>query len=238
MAFHPLTMKILDPHSLIATIDHFNEAHFRGQSWQAEAPAVAEWISRRLGQKGGYGGSFAMTESDWDADFRLFTGERLHTRAGRSHVIAEEAARVLRLIEADSGETIDALHEAEQRLGERIFGDPRGIAREQGEYCCGPCSVALWRNLLAGGFPGEADCCARGFARLADFRKEDGGWSRFPFYYTLLTLSEGGPFPEATRELTFHRSALLRRHRLLASRNDRYSRRRAEILRRTLSAIS
>lgn len=74
-----------------------------------------------MGQKGAYAGSFAMTESDWERPFRLYTGEKITTRAGRSHVIAQEATRMLRVIGNETGEDIPALHESEARLGDLIF---------------------------------------------------------------------------------------------------------------------
>ena len=91
-------MGILHLDSLIATVDAFNEAVFFGRSWQHEAPAIIEWMNGRLGQRGAYADSFALTDRDWNREFRLFTGERLSTRVGRAHVIAEEATRVLTLI--------------------------------------------------------------------------------------------------------------------------------------------
>jgi len=47
-----------------------------------------------LGKTGAYGGSFAMTDSDWERPLVLFTGEKITTRAGRSHILARKKDHV------------------------------------------------------------------------------------------------------------------------------------------------
>ncbi|HUJ44098.1 MAG TPA: hypothetical protein VLW52_10865 [Opitutaceae bacterium] len=224
-------MKILHPDSLIATVDAFNEAVFQGRPWQREAPAIVDWMGGRLGQSGAYAGSFALTERDWSREFRLFTGERLSTRAGRAHVIAEEATRVLTLIKRDAGLDCAARELSEERLRARIFDAGKSTVREDGLYCCGTCSVAFWRSLAAGVFKRQNQTLRRGVATLGASRDARGGWGRFPFYYTLLLLSEIPP-ELAKQEFDFcaPRGRTLVRH--LARKADRYSTRRRELLRR------
>ena len=229
--------RILHPKSLLETLDRFNEAVFWGHDWESEAADLAEWISGRLGEPRAYSDSFAMTEGDWRREFRLFTGERISTRAGRSHVIAEEAGRALRLVETALGEPLEALRQSEARLGERIIRDPCSIVREKGEYCCGPCSVALWRYLNVGGFASLKSSLAKGVRHLEPHRVEGGGWRRFPFYYTCLALVEVGS-PAARRELTVHQETCARRLRTNRHRRDRYALRRSELMRRVLELPS
>ncbi len=114
-------LKIFNENSLIATVDNYETARFLGEVDTGEYSNTVEWVSRRLGCRGGYKGSFAMTEEDWRNPFRLWSGEKLSTRAGRSHVIAQEVTKMLREIEKETGERIDSLHESESRLGARIF---------------------------------------------------------------------------------------------------------------------
>ena len=220
-------MKILDPDSLILTVDHFNEAAFREDDWRNEAESIVAWVSERLG--GGYFGSFAMTESDWQRPFHLFTGERITTRAGRSHVLAQETNRMLEIIEKETGNRIEAKQVSEEMLAKRIFENEQSIALPTGDYCCGTCSVSLWRCLEAGGYPQYAEALENGIHTLARFREEKGGWRRYPFYYTLLSLIEIAN-QEAVDELRYHAKTIAKRARLLANKADVFSKRRHKVL--------
>lgn len=221
-------MKILNTKSLLATIDNFNEAHFRDADWGPEGDNIVEWMSGRLGKQGGYRGSFAMTPSDWNRDFRLFTGERITTRAGRSHIIAEEANRVLKIIELETGSQIPALKESEVRLGELIFRDPRIDAVKTGKFCCATCSVAMWRFMSKGGFGKHASLVKKGIDRLKEV-STPGGWGRYPFYYTLLALHEI-EVPAARAEISKQEESCLRRLKILEKKRDKYSRRKRDLI--------
>ena len=59
-----------------------------------------------------------------------------------------------------------------------------------GMYCCGLCSVAYWRHVMVGGLDRNEQRLAAGMEALRTHRTDDGRWRRFPFYYTLLALSE------------------------------------------------
>lgn len=225
-------MKILNRNSLLATIDSFNAAHFYDKDWRAEAENIVEWISGRLGGQGGYCGSFAMTASDWNRDFRLLTGERITTRAGRSHVIAQETSRVLKIIADDSGCEIPALKESEARLGELIFHDPRVNAVETGHFCCSTCSVAMWRFMSVGGFGKHSGLVKKGIERLKEV-STPAGWGRYPFYYTLLALHEF-QLPAARAELDKQRESCLRRLKILQKKRDKYSMRKRDLILRIL----
>lgn len=228
-------MKILNPNSLVDTVDHFNEASFYEIDWQVEAGELADWISKRLGKEGGYLGSFAMTESDWEMEFRLFTGERIITKAGRAHVIAEEASRVLRIIEEETGIETQARKESEMRLSVSIFENMKSQTLETGNYCCGTCSVSLWRYINSGGFGEYSIIYKTGLQNLVGFRSEKGGWRKFPFYYTLLSLWESKD-PISKQEINFQRSACLRRLKFLANRStDKYSKRKSDLLKRVVA---
>jgi hypothetical protein len=224
-------MTILHTDSLIATVDAFNEAVFHGRPWQSEAPAIIEWMSGRLGKRGAYADSFALTDQDWSSEFRLFTGERISSRVGRAHVIAEEATRVLALIKKGAGLDCDARRSSEERLRARIFDHERSTVREDGMYCCGTCSVAFWRSLAAGAFKPQRQTLQRGLASLRSFRDAKGGWGRFPFYYTLLLLSEI-PAERSKSEIDYCAQRGRRLARLLRRKSDPYSTRRRDLLRR------
>ena len=222
-------MKILHEDSLIATVDAFNEAVFFGLPWRREARALVAWVGARLGRAGAYAGSFALTENDWSRDFRLFTGERVSTRAARAHIIAEEATRMLNLIRKQTGLDSSARKASEQRLATRIFGRKESTTTADGVYCCGKCSVSLWRCIVAGGFAGKSPTVARGAASLAAARDGSGGWNRFPFYFTLLFLAEAGR-KISRPEIEYCSGRLRRARRLLRGRRDRVSARRLRLI--------
>jgi hypothetical protein len=102
-----------------------------------------------------------------------------------------------------------------------------------GMYCCGACSVALWRHIAAGGLPKESGRLARGLQSLRAHRTEDGRWRRFPDFYTLLALTEID-LPAARRELRY---AVPRCERYLKRRPtaDRYAQRRRRVAERVLA---
>ena len=57
-------------------------------------------------------------------------------------------------------------------------------------YCCGICTCAYWRHLAAGGLSRNAERLAAGMQALKAHRLDSGRWRRFPFFYTLLALTE------------------------------------------------
>lgn len=219
-------MAILRPRSLAATLDAANEALFFGRKIdRSEGFAAAEWIAARQGLKGSYSGMFAPTEFDFKQGFRVFTGERFKSRAGTGCKLGNEAARTLLLLDAH-GEFKDALSRAAGGMEERLQGT-------EGRYCCGSCSVAVWRNLLAGGLSRSAERLANGLKELKAYRDGKGKWRSFPFWYTLLALSEMD-LPAVKAELRYAAPAV---ERALARRvkRDKYDARRREVAERILA---
>jgi hypothetical protein len=159
------------------------------------------------------------------------TGERIVTRAGIGHVLGEEACRVLRRLDAATrGALAAALARAEAGMLAQLHAH---VGPECGEYCCGPCTVALWRNLAAGGLDHAEARLADGTRKLAAHERPDGTWRRFPFYYTLLALTE----VEGDLPLDGLRHAAPRCERLLRRRKagSVLERRRRAVLERVLA---
>jgi hypothetical protein len=225
-------MNLIHPASLATTIDTIDEALFFGTKIpQREMLTAARWIATRQGLAGSYGGMFAPTARDWRG-IRLFTGERVVTRAGLSHVLGEETCRVLRRLAVKDGTVESALARANAGMLERLH---MHSGPDRGEYCCGPCSVAMWRHLAAGGLDAAEARLADGMRRLEQHRRPDGTWRRFPFYYTLLALTEiDGDLP-----LPALRAVAPRCERLLKRPADRskFSRRRRTLLGRVLDRV-
>jgi len=225
-------MNIVDRASLAATLDVVNEALFFGRELsQAARQKAAAWIAGRQGGPGSYTGLFAPTARDFEDGMRLFTGERLATRAGMAHVLGEEACRALILLGASRGTVRDALAAAAVEMTRKLR---RGRERKAGTYCCGKCTAALWRHLAAGGFA-DADperFLAAGLKTLRAHRLGGGKWRRFPLWYTLLALSEMD-LPGAKVEMRYAAPAC-ERLRKRSAEDDKFARRRRALAERVL----
>ena len=129
-----------------------NEAAFLGTAIPPkERREVARWIAARQGLPKAYGELFAGFPPECDSGIQLFTGERV-TSASARHILGEESCRALLLLKSDDASAKAALTRATTWLIERVekagLDSPRNNA---GTYCCGKCTVGLWRNILAGG---------------------------------------------------------------------------------------
>jgi hypothetical protein len=201
---------MIDRTSLSKTVDAVHEAHFEGRAIApAERRQVAQWIAARRGLPGSYGGTFAGFPAECSNGIALFTGERV-TSASARHILGEEASRALRLLAVDDPSVADALAAADEGMRRALarFAEAPG-RRNPGLFCCGKCSVGLWRNLLSGGLDRREERLRHGAAHLRSMRDGGHGWRTFPFWYTVLALSEMDN-AEATRELKYAAPALER----------------------------
>ena len=222
--------------SLSKTVDAINTAHFEGRALAAaERHQAAGWIAARQGLPGSYGETFAGFPSERSNGIVLFTGERIASASAR-HILGEEASRALRQLQVrdpDVTRALDAADEGLMRCLARAAEDPR--RHNPGLYCCGKCSVGLWRNLLAGGLDRQEERLRCGAMHLRSVRDGEHQWRRFPFWYTVLALSEMDS-SEARTELKYAEPALAR----AASRpvpSAPYARRRHELAVRTLNRL-
>ena len=136
--------------SLSKTVDSVNGAQFDGRALSAaERSQVAQWIAARQGLAGSYADTFAGFPSERSKGIVLFTGERI-TSASARHILGEEASRALRVVRVRDPRVTRAIQAADEGLMRclaRAAADPRH--RNPGLFCCGKCSVGLWRNLLS-----------------------------------------------------------------------------------------
>ncbi len=225
--------------SLYEAVERVNEAHFWGRPLPAgERDALARWIASRQGAPRAYRAClFAPTEADSDAEVRTFTGEPLRSDAGRRHVLGEEAARALRLLDAPVSEAQAAAERASSGMADFLTGGEAAdrAAGSYGRYCCGTCTASIWRHMTAGGLRLVADWLPAGLANLQPLRVGDGTWRSFPFWYTVLALSEM-ELPEALAELRYVAPRLeraLKRH----ADDDRYTQRRRALTERVLARV-
>jgi hypothetical protein len=227
---------MIDRTSLSKTLDAIQAAHFDGLALEAvERNHAARWIAGRQGLPGAYADTFAGFPSERSKGIVLFTGERIASASAR-HILGEEASRVLRQLRVRDAEVSRALGAADDGLMRclaRAAEDPRNS--NPGLYCCGKCSVGLWRNLLAGGLDRQDERLQRGTRHLRSMRDGEREWRRFPFWYTVLALGEMDS-AEAKAELKYAAPALEQ----AASRavpSSVYARRRHELAVRTLNGL-
>jgi len=215
--------------SVVATVDAINDAHYaRIPLSAADRAAAARFIAGRQGLPGSYSGMFAGVGSEAKG-IRLYTGERI-TSASARHILGEECCRALRLLKVKDAQVSAALSSAESGLSEaldRAERHPRFI--NIGLFCCGKCSVGLWRNAVSGGLDRREKRLTLGVRHLKTARKGDGEWRKFPFWYTVLALADIDS-REARAELAYARPHIerilnapargesARRRRLLAER--------------------
>jgi hypothetical protein len=177
-------MTLLNTGSLAATVDSVNETLFSGRTIPAgEKLKVAKWFVSRQGIRHSYAGLPAPTDSDLEG-IKLFTGEAIATHAGVCHILGEEALRILMLFSVKDAAVREGIEKANASMVRRL-GKP-----EAGNYCCGKCSVAMWRTLLAGGLNNQEKRLADSLRSLNKRRDGKGRWGLYPFYFTLLALSE------------------------------------------------
>ncbi|MCD6405885.1 MAG: hypothetical protein J7M19_08660 [Planctomycetes bacterium] len=181
-------MGLVKAGSLAATVDAVNDAFFYGRKLsESQRRAVAKWITGCQGAPGAYANMFAPTARDFEAGIRVFTGEPFKSRAGVAHKLGQEACRALSLLDVGLADVREALEKANKGIAERVRGNE---PRRPGMYCCGSCSVAMWRNLAVGGLYDQERILAEGMKALKAHRDDKGKWGIFPFWYTLLAISD------------------------------------------------
>jgi hypothetical protein len=181
-------VKLINQNSPASTLDAVNEAFFHNRELsKSEKAQAAKWIASRQGLPGSYADMFAPTEKDFKTGLTLFTGEKITSRVGLSHILGQESCRALLLLNVKSADVKSALKRASAGFME--YMKPY-IAADKGTYCCATCSCALWRHLSVGGLKNGERILTNGIKTLKSLRDGKGRWKRFPFYYTLLVLNE------------------------------------------------
>jgi hypothetical protein len=223
--------------SLSQTVDAVNATVFDQETIPpAEAKAIAQWLADRQGLPGAYADTFAGFPDERQKGIVLFTGERISSASAR-HILGEETCRVLRLLGVRTPSVQKALERADAGLMNclaRAALDPRHA--NPGKFCCGKCSVGLWRNLLSGGLDRQEERMRKGVGELLRaHRTRDGKWRVFPFWYTVLALAEMD-LPEARKELEYAAPVLERTARRPRA-SSIYPQRRHQLARRALALV-
>lgn len=216
------------PNSLATTLDAINETFFCDRSVsRAQMEEAAKWIAGRQCKSGKHAGMFAPTEGDYKEGVRLFTGEKLRTKLAARNILTAEAARALVLLDAEAQDTLERTC---RWLSGQCFSRDHCVIGE-----CAHSGVGLMRYLAVDGLGDAERWLATQVKVLSQHRDGKGRWKRFPFYYTLLALTDIDLLA-AVEELRYAAPAcerVLRR----SPKDDKFSSRRQAIVKRALARI-
>jgi len=223
----------MNTESLAETLDAVNDAFFYERVLvESMRKEIAKWIAGMRGKPGSYAGMFAPTSIDRSNGVKVFTGEMVRSGAAIGHVLGEEACRALILLSVADTVVKGALDQATQGMLCRLR-QTENAGKVYGIYCCGVCSVAYWRHVMVGGLDRNEERLAAAMESLKAHRTGDGRWRRFPFYYTLLALSEMNLKP-AIDEMRYT-APVLERYVRKTIGNSKFSERRGVIAERVLA---
>ena len=212
-------------HDLTATLDIINEAFLYGRPLSvAQREAFAEQIVSRQEKPNLAAGAPVFTNGK---GLDLFSGEKLKTRFATGHILQEEAARALVLLTARTVDVREALERVNKSLAQACFAQ----SCVKGE--CAHAMIGLMRYLAAGGLDESEKRLDTHLKMLSQHRNGSGDWGHFPFYYTLLALTEID-LPVAIQEIRHAAPTCERRLRRVSS-DDKVSQRRRAIMQRALS---
>lgn len=227
------TRKLSVKSSLSKTIDNVNEAYFFGYDFsEYDVDETVIMILKTYDTKYSYNHSFGLTEKDFKSKLKTFTGEPLNSPASLRHIHAQEASRALNILKKYTSVKMPELKMNDDRFL-KMLKNSEASGKPAGTFCCGPCTVSLWRNLTAGGLSGYYKNLNNGISIMKLFRIGNGEWSRFPFYYSLSALYESGKLSNAKNEIEYAFDACKKKITRL-KRDNVYSERRYELLRRIL----
>lgn len=225
-------MNIINTASLYKTLDNLNQIFLDNRViTSAERNKVSKWITERQGLKGSYANMFAPSVSDFK-EIILFTGDKLTSKASIAHILGEESLRALSLLNVKDKKVDAATEKARSGLNSLLKKNYRLGNYPLGMFCCGKCTVALWRNISAESVTKNKKALESGIKYLKSMRDGKGKWRRFPFFYTLLALIEIN-LPSAKEELKYA-SEICRKYVNRKSKDDIYGKRKKEIARRVL----
>lgn len=209
--------RILVADSLAETLWRLEEVR-RGFRLEVDTQVTEalDWVLSRRGLKGAYRGLFAPTEKDLRG-VKLLTGESIFSAALR-HILGEEALRTVFVWNLKPSSALKKAKESFVYLLER----GQSSARASGFYCCHKCTTAFLRTLAVVKPDGWRATLQKGVENIRKKRTPDGKWHGFPFYYTLLTLSEIN-LPSAKVELR-HASTVAKKLLNRYQKEDRISR--------------
>jgi hypothetical protein len=175
--------KILVSDSLQETLWRLEEVRkgFRRKS-DIYVKEALEWVLSRQGLEGSYHNLFLLTSQDLTQGVHLPTGEHIKTNVATRHILGEEALRTLIVWNLESSKPV--------KEATKGFNQIIEIGGKNGSYCCYNCTIAFLRTLAVTKTDARDEILDKGLDKIKKAQSSDGRWRGFPFYYTLLFLSE------------------------------------------------
>jgi hypothetical protein len=216
------------PANLRTTLDAVDEAIFYQRPLShPERQAITLHILSLQIPSGAQAGMFNHGTAGREAAPRLFTGEPLHTLLAARHTLLIDSVRLLTLLEVKNNAVTQTLKLATQKMEARCYSGFCAVGE------CRHLTVAFMRYLIASGDPASAPRLTSFLIHLSTHRDNQGKWGSFPFYYTLLMLTET-TLPQAALERQYAAAACelaLKR----PWKDDPFSLRRKAILEKVLN---
>jgi len=212
--------------SLYALVDEIEGALHSGE--ELRKSVRGDWVKQLLSRQiatGRDAGAFQPTAKDLSGEAQLFTGERLRTKLAVWNALTAESARLLALLGRDEA-CEEAIRRASAWLSPRCFASRDCVIGE-----CAHSFVANLRYLNAIGE--DPSIVTRHVHLLGRHREENGRWRRFPFYYTVLTLSEIQS--EVARSELRHAIPALLRANPTSSKLEKHVLRRSRLIDRVIA---
>jgi hypothetical protein len=176
---------ISSPPSLRLTLDAIDEALFyRRPLTPVEREEFTLQILSRQMQAGPRAGMFSHGAAEREGAPRLFSGERLHTLLAAHHSLLIDSTRILTLLGEKTGAVTRAIELANLKMETRCYAGFCAVGE------CRHLTIAFMRYLIASQPSGDEQRLGTFFSQLSGQRDGQGRWGSFPFYYTLLMLSE------------------------------------------------
>jgi hypothetical protein len=221
-------MLIVRPTSLAATLDLAAEAFFFSKPIPtAHCEEIAMMLISRQNHSGSNSGFFIPFTAERETPFRLFSGEQLYTDFARSHIQLIESTRLLMLLSLNKTVVDHSIQIADQRMGTICYS----------KFChkgeCKSLTIAYMRYLTTCDLKDSGSRLKPFLNKLVAYRDGKGKWNGFPFYYTLLMLSEVAD-PLATQELQYA-TPICEKQRTLNWPRDLFSIRRQAIITKALA---
>jgi len=213
--------------SLSRVIDRANDALIVGRTIPDEEKAeTVSWLLARQVMTGRDIGSFEPTPEDLKGRAHLYTGERLRTMLAARNVLSAEAARLLVLFGGDDPLAHEGVERAASWLEVTCF--------VESDCAVGECAHSFVSHLrfLSVQEPRSASLVRR-VGVIRDHRDGNGRWDRFPFYYTVLALSE--IVGDAARSELRYSVPAIERARPRSSQNQTFDARRRALLDRIIA---
>jgi len=221
-------MIIIYPTNLSATLDATAESFFHQKLLPPHLQEeIATMIISRQCHSGVNSGFFIPFAAESEAKVKLYTGEELKTTLARTHILMIEAVRILKLLAQESNALIQSIQLADQRMEKMCY---RSFCAK-GE--CKALTIAYLRYLLLDGTGNFAEQIKIHLTNLTGQRDGKGKWGAFPFFYTVLALSESDD-PLAIQELQYALPAC-KKQQAQSWPSDSISIRRQEIIEKALT---